>query len=223
MALRLGFQHIFLCLLCASLPFTQAQNTARENYDTYRGFQQDADIVRLNHLVYWGKLIEEFKDKTGKYPLSGQSSDPLEVFIATPKQLQLFGEIPNPLKHSRRTMAEFVNELEQGLGRSIAEYYDPQFVPDVKPNFYLYQIQDDTYFFAVHTHQTFGIAKYIAPDYAKVEISNQVLAENAIYRLKDLLSHQAFQTAINQPIQKPGFFEQRAQETLHASKTTLGK
>jgi hypothetical protein len=47
---------------------------------------------------------------------------------------------------------QFILELESALGSPIEEHYDPQFHPVDKPNFYIYLVRDDTYFFAVHVH-----------------------------------------------------------------------
>lgn len=41
----------------AQKAMTDAQKSA------YVDFQTNADIIRLNHLVYWGKLIDEYRQK----------------------------------------------------------------------------------------------------------------------------------------------------------------
>ena len=37
-----------------------------------QAYQDDCDVVRLQHLIYYGNLIEEYKSKVGKYPFEGE-------------------------------------------------------------------------------------------------------------------------------------------------------
>ena len=38
-----------------------------------QAYQDDCDVVRLQHLSYYGNLIEEYKLKVGKYPFEGEN------------------------------------------------------------------------------------------------------------------------------------------------------
>ena len=49
-------------------------------------YQHDADIFRLRHLKYYGENIQEYHEKTGEYPLQGESEKPNYVHIAAPHQ-----------------------------------------------------------------------------------------------------------------------------------------
>ena len=115
-------------------------------------------------------------------------------------------------------MKDFVQELEKGLGRVIDEYYDPQYVPDGKPNFYIYMIDRQNYHLAVHTFTPYSFARFVGKNYHKVEISNIENKSLNIITLKTLLNDNAFKKAVNKPIDKIGFFHQREQKYLHISK-----
>ncbi|PNK61157.1 hypothetical protein [Psychrobacter sp. FDAARGOS_221] len=183
----------------------------------YKGFQADADIVRLQQLKYWVDLIEAYHKKTGHYPLQDTNQKNLTVFIATPQQQQYTYQLPGA-KYA--TMKQFINDLEAGLGHSIEERYDPQYAPDVKPNYYIYMLDGDDYFFAIHTHQDYPFSRPVAPDYNKVEVSNRyhpstpkILTSSMLFKSK------AYKQAASKDLQNPEFFSQREALTLHATKS----
>lgn len=181
-------------------------------------FQKNADIVRLQHLKYWVELIETYHTKTGKYPFQGELNTPIYVEIATPHQKSYINQKP-PKPAIVKPMAEFVAVLEKGLGKTINEYYDPQYVPNFRPNFYLYMIDGDQYNFAIHTHQSYPFSKFIAQNYYKVEVSNiPNYSANLVIASKVLFENDDFKNVIGQKLQKADFFKQREQENLHATK-----
>lgn len=184
----------------------------------YIAFQADADIVRLNHLRYWVGEIEAYHKKTGKYPLQGVTDNPVYVFVASPMQEQSITQAP-PSPAIVKPMKDFVDALETGLEKSIDEFYDPQYAPDAKPNFYIYLINGADYYFAVHTHQNFAFSKIIGPDYNKIEVSNTYNpSANLILTSSILFNSQAFKDAVDAPPQKKEFFQQREELTRHATK-----
>ncbi len=185
---------------------------------TSTGFQKDADIIRLRHLRYYGNLLEEYNKKTGHYPFQGQEKVPLYIFVANDEQIESTKGGP-PYAHAVMPFKEFVKEVEGVLGREINEYYDPQYRPDNKPNFYMYMIVEDTYFFAVHVHQPFAFAKKVAEYYYKIEISNHPNAQNLANDPQELLSSQEFLTELNKPVSKEGFFKEREVKYLRYTKT----
>ena len=196
----------------AQKAMTDAQKSA------YVDFQTNADIIRLNHLVYWGKLIDEYRQKMGYYPFANQSKHPIYVEIATPLQQSFFNGNKPPAPATIKSMKDFVQELEKGLGRTVDEYYDPQYAPDGKPNFYIYMIDGQDYHLAVHNFSPFSFARHIDVNYHKVEISNIKNRTLNITTLQELLNNNAFKKAMNKPIDKIGFFNQREQKNLHSTK-----
>ena len=108
--------------------------------------------------------------------------------------------------------ADFVADLEAGLGRAIPERYDPQFRPSSKPNFYIYMVNKDHYFFAVHLHQSYPFAKRIAANYNKAEISSAADAQDEASLAQQLLASHEFTSALQVPIVKRGFFEAREKQ-----------
>ena len=60
--------------------------------------QDDCDIVRLNHLKYYGELLEEYKIKTGHYPFQENSQTQIYAFIYNNIQKE-YASDTNPNKH----------------------------------------------------------------------------------------------------------------------------
>jgi hypothetical protein len=181
-------------------------------------FQKDADIVRLQHLKHYGDLIEEYHVKTGKYPFEGTAKVPVYVHIANDHQANYAKNGP-PSPHKRISNADFIAELENGLGRTIKERYDPSFAPRNKPNFYIYMANEDCYFFAVHLHEPYPFAKKVADNYHKAEISNVANHINGACSPKLLFESAEFKAATQKPLNKPGFFAAREKQYESFTKT----
>lgn len=179
-------------------------------------FQRDADIARLRHLEHYGKLIEEYREKTGKAPLQGTAEVPVYVHIANDEQIAFTKNGP-PTPHKVVPMVEFVEELESGLGRTIDEFYDPQYRPFKKPNFYIYMVRGNSYFFAIHVSQSFPFAKKVGESYFKVEISNVANASNGACAPDLLFAAREFTSARDKAISS-GLFRQRDEKYLHFTK-----
>ena len=143
-----------ICFLIISLLFfgtiISCEKHAEVKTDNNLAFQQDSDAIRLEHLVYWTGLIEDYKLKTGKYPLEDDLSDSYRsqagkpavaglVRIATREQQLMFNP-ESPLYWSDMdnnsngtfqefTMARFVEAFETEFGHEINEKYDIQTKP----------------------------------------------------------------------------------------------
>lgn len=125
-------------------------------------FQHDADLIRLEHLVYWTGLLEEDESRVGYYPFQQElptSQDIGLVKIAT-KQQQAFLSRDGTLyretldlnrsnRFREKCVAELVSELESVLGRDIEEYYDIQKIPVQSPVGYNYYYTSTGYLFWV--------------------------------------------------------------------------
>jgi len=171
--MRTGIALVVLLLLagCGSgLPKLDKMNA-------YVEFQNDADIVRLKHLKYYGELIEEFHEKAGSYPFMNEANIPLYVFVANKRQISATRQKP-PYPTKERSFKEFIALMERELGREINEYYDPQYAGDYKPNFYIYMANRGTYFFAVHQHNSYPFSNNVSKNYNKIEISNNPTPQN---------------------------------------------
>jgi hypothetical protein len=122
-------------------------------------YQNDADLIRLEHLAYWSGLIEEYNSKNNSYPLARRvlsEDNPVLVKIATQQQTEQLASFMNQFDSA--SMAEFVTELELGLGRDIDEKYDIQKVPVKSPVGYFYFATTDGYVLWV-TCITCGVTK----------------------------------------------------------------
>ncbi|WP_416878621.1 hypothetical protein [Litorimonas sp.] len=180
-------------------------------------FQQDADILRLKHLKYYSNLLQEYESRIGTYPLMGKATVPIYVHIASPEQTDdVRGGPPNA--HMVVGFKEFISELERVLGQGVKEYYDPQYEPDSKPNFYLYMVDGDTYNLAVHVHESFSFSNPVAKGYNKVEVTNNTSGPAHLSTPDELFSLAEFKKAISRPLTKPAFFMEREKKFLNSTK-----
>jgi len=117
-------------------------------------FQEDADGLHLEHLVYWSGLIEEYYSKTGRYPLqnklvSGSSKYDIGlVRIGTVNHQTYFTSDhdnyrPDLDNNANNSFQEFpvktlIDELERGLGRTIDEKYSVYDEPNESVIWYPY-------------------------------------------------------------------------------------
>lgn len=175
-----------------------------------RELQDNCDIVRLRHLEYYGNLIEEYKQKTGHYPFQDNVGGQTYAFIYNNKQKK-YARDTNPSKHTQLPPKTFFTELEKGLGRQIDQLYDPQYAPTERPVFYIYMIEGDTYYFAVHLSKYYSFTQRVDDHYYKVEISNNSDPCCKIWAMEDLLSNSAYVEGKNMEIMKgkEGYFQER--------------
>lgn len=184
---------------------------------TSKNFQQDADIIRHQHLKYYAGLLKEYKDKKGTYPFTGRSSEIQSyVFIANDEQ-ERYATNP-PFQIERIPLKAFFEELYKGTGREIKEYYDPQNHPDYKPNFYMYVAIDTFYFFAVHVSRSYTYSKQINEHYYKIELSNNMNANSKVVSIDELLNNPDFINECSKKPQNEEFFKLREEKYLNHTK-----
>ena len=111
---------------------------------------------------------------------------------------------------------DFFEELEKGLGREIEQLYDPQYVPSGRPIFYIYMIDQNQYFFAIHLSKYYPFAKKVASNYYKVELSNVSDKQYKFYTVQDLEINQIYKAATAK--QLSGYFEQRKNKHIREYK-----
>lgn len=187
---------------------------------TSSSFQTDADIYRPQDIEYYGNLIENYKEKTGQYPFSDQVSDkPVYAVIASPEQTD--DVQPLPFAHVEITTAQFFDEIERVMGVPVAERYDPQFEPDKKPNFYIYNMGVDRYFFAVHVSQAYSFTQDVGPGYHKIEISNRPGNDSYATKPAHLFQNPEFIVAREKAVSKSGLFDQRRRDFEDSYPTKL--
>jgi hypothetical protein len=94
------------------------------------------------------------------------------------------------------------------LGRDIEFKFDPQKVPVGAPNFYIYMIEADSFFFAVHLYNGRSFTNPLDKHYHKIEITNEEPNRQGLWKLEELLNNEDFQMAINEKPRKKDFFLQ---------------
>ena len=192
-----------------------------DNIVTNIEYQQNADIIRLRHLDYYGRLILEYYEKVGHYPLQNVSENPIYVYIANRSQISFTEAYENAIPYEHKTILfkDLIEEIEQELGFEIEEYYDPQEYPDAKWNWYLYSVNKDTFYFAVNVHQKFPFSKFISPYSYKIEISNTSnRSANLIIETNELLNSEHFLQERNRSVKNEKYFNEIENKYLHDTK-----
>ncbi len=171
-------------------------------------YNRDMDLTRLKDLKEIGALVEEYKDKTGSYPLQEYSRDDIPVFvpIVTKKQKKYTKEPPK-YKHIRKDVKDFIAALEKGLGRKVVLPFDPQLRTLKRPIFYLYVIKNSDYELIAHLYHDFPFARQIKKHYSKVTVSNKAVKEAKIWQYKALMVDPDFARTVASPLKKPGFIK----------------
>lgn len=208
-------------------------------------FQHDADIARLNHLVYWTGLIEEYYDKNGVYPLQENINDDRYIYvnIVNSDQQQYFDEdsdtyiesfnINTTQRFNQLDVSDFVNDIEKGLGREIDEYYDIQLVPSKDLIGYEYFVgENDEYLFYVTcvslcgdrinygTYDSEIATLVVGDDFITPSVNvgtGSFLEINKVFKRDDLLNNELFKSAIENDYLKEGFVEERVGEYVNDS------
>lgn len=135
---------LITCIACSDNPMKE--------------FQEDADLLRLEHLEYWTALLDEYNNIKGHYPFQNglkNGKDIALVKIVTRQQIQYLSPgTPdyNPKLDNNQSgffkeysVKDFVQELETILKRTIEEKYDIQRVPVSSPVGYYYFASKDGY------------------------------------------------------------------------------
>lgn len=188
-------------------------NNGSEAIDDY---QVSSDIVRLRHLEYYGGILNEYFLKTGTYPYQSSSTKPVYVYIANDKQ-ENFTKEPLPFEHTIYTHLEFINEIESVLNRDIDEYFDPQYSPDNKPNFYLYVISGKAMYFAVHVGNRYSFSKKVSNGYYKIELSNMLIPYKKFYTIQYLKNNEDFTYEKMKTIKNVDYFKEREEKYINFS------
>ncbi len=121
-------------------------------------FRADADTARLEHLIYWAGLIDEYHDRTGRYPLQdwiqeGEDARLVRIINKTQRRYAVKGgdkympaaDVDPKGIFPEAGMKDFIATLQAGLKRVVAEKYDIQQIPTTAPVGYYYFATRDGY------------------------------------------------------------------------------
>ncbi len=201
-----------------------------------RQYQNDADIIRLEHLQYWTALVEEYNQKSGQYPFQNMLQTEKEiglVKIATKQQRQYLS--PGTPKYNSKfdnnvnkrfteySVKKFILELENVLGRTIDEKYDIQKVPTSSPVGYFYFVTSDGYLFWVTcitcgvTHISTLLMDGFTPT---VNIVSEGMKGNVTKALTrdEMISHSTFKNWIKRKPYREEYVRQLVKENINDSK-----
>jgi len=180
-------------------------------------YQNDADIVRVQHFDYYAQLLTEYYHKNGNYPFQHEKDGPVYVFIMTNVQESRFKDT-NPNKHYTINDRFFFDELSIGLNRTIDEKYDPQKVAgDSRPTMYIYMVDGDNFYFAIHLYNDNIFTKTVAKYYHKMELSNEDIADRKLYTYETLKNDPQYEALLGREANKQGFFDELDAENKNNS------
>ena len=224
---------IIISLICP-LPRAVLANDIMQR--AMEAFEKDADKVRLEHLFYWTELFEEYKKKTGYYPLqNGLNTDMAGlVRIATKEQQAYFDKSSKKYKADSDNNADghfqefpvklLVEELERKLGRTVDEKYDIQKAPNKGPNYYNYFVTKDGYLMWVVCNSC-GVTQISTLLMDGSTATVNIVSKGMVGRvpkalpLDQMIDHPTFKEWMARPYAKEGFIREREKETLHDSKS----
>ena len=151
---------IIATILIGLTSFAEKETTPsdQEIQKAMEQFQRDADIVRLEHILYWSELMEEYFAIKGSYPFQDQLKEndfACLVKIASKIQRQFISpgskeynpelDMNADKRFKELPIKELVSELETVLGREVKERYDIQKAPTHSPIGYYYFASHDGY------------------------------------------------------------------------------
>ena len=199
-------------------------------------FQEDADLLRLEHLEYWTQVIEEFYKVKGHYPLQKKIQNKgkmILVKIATKQQMRYLsveGDKYNKRLDYNSTgyfqdvgVKEFVATIESALTREIVEKYDIQKVPTSSPVGYYYFATNDGYLLWV-TCITCGVSQVstflmdgFTPTVNIVSEGMQGKVTKALTR-ENMLNHPTYKSWVTRSFHKAEYVQNLVKEHGHDSK-----
>ena len=182
-------------------------------------YQKDADIIRVHHFDYYAKLLTEYYELNGKYPFQYEKEVPLYCYILTSFQEErsnyLFGDRDIEYIDDKY----FFEELSKGLNRNIDEKYDPQKVStDGRPTAYIYMVDGDYFFFAIHLHNRNDLTKFVGKNYYKMELSNVDSIGSGVFRYETALNNPFYLEMLNREPKRNALFIQLDEEYKRDSK-----
>jgi hypothetical protein len=189
------------------------------NYRKYEEqYQYDADIIRIRHFDYYAQLLTEYFEKNGKYPFQYEKNDPVYVYLLTDFQEKNFKDT-NPYKHHILNDKYFFEELSKGLNKDIIEKYDPQKVSsDKRPNMYIYMVDKDNFYFAIHLYHSNKFTKNIVKYYHKMELSNVDDVTYTLFSYKTLENDPQYIELLNRNPKNEKYFEELEEQCKTNSK-----
>jgi hypothetical protein len=189
---------------------------------TSKSMQEDFDKIRLDHILIINDIVNEYKEKTGHFPLENYSEKPVYVKIATKEQIDndkgrsnvfldlssraVDGKIPDqPKSISEVTLKEFTSVLEKGLQRTIKIPVDPQKVPVNKPSLYYYTYYLGVFDVTAFLHNDFTFARKIGQFYNKITVGCRSYPQSAIWTPNDLMVQEEFRQFFQSKFNKSGY------------------
>lgn len=199
-------------------------------------FQEDADLIRLEHLDYWTEVIERYYQAKGSYPFQNEvqkSEDIVLVKIATEQQKQYLSsdgdKYDKRLDNNQsgyfkeRSVRDFVAEIESVLGYEIEEKYDIQKVPTSSPVGYYYFTSKDGCLVWV-TCITCGVTQISTLLMDGYTPTVNIVSDGMVGKVtkaltrEEMLNHPTYKSWVSKPFHKSEYVHNLVKETSRDSK-----
>ena len=199
-------------------------------------YQEDADLIRLEHLEYWTKIINKYHQVKGSYPFQSEiqnSEDIVLVKIATKQQIQYLSSDGDKYEKrldnnqsgyfKERSVKDFVAELEVVLGNKIEEKYDIQKVPTSSPVGYYYFASKDGYLVWV-TCITCGITQVSTLLMDGFTPTVNIVSKGMVGKVTkaltrdEMLNHPTYKLWVSRPFHKSEYVHNLVKESSRDSK-----
>ena len=169
-------------------------------------YQRDADLFRIGHLIHYGELLDEYRDKAGRYPFQEVSGKQLQVAFATDEQRRYLN--PDSTGIVVKTSEQFRDEVSSVLGREIELRFEPQQVPTTMPLYYLYVVEGGSYYFIVHLYYDYPFAANRGPNFNQVEITNGDTSHRGFWTFEELIRDPDFRSVASRLPERAAWFEE---------------
>ncbi|WP_423186533.1 hypothetical protein ACO1PK_15670 [Alishewanella sp. d11] len=199
-------------------------------------YQEDADLIRLEHLEYWTEIINKYYQIRGSYPFQSEiqnSEDIVLVKIATKQQMQYLSSGGDKYEKrldnnqsgyfNERSVKDFVAEVEAVLGHQIEEKYDIQKVPTSSPVGYYYFTSKDGYLVWV-TCITCGVTQVSTLLMDGFTPTVNIVSEGMVGKVtkaltrEEMLSHPTYKSWVSRPFHKSDYVHNLVKENSRDSK-----
>lgn len=173
-----------LCYLPAAAAAQSEELALCGDSAAYRAHKRAQDVQRLKDLKYIAGLIEEYRQKVGRYPLVEKVETGRLGLVLTRRSLRKEYRVPPPgiTGRAHPNGLPLERALTKGLGRKISLPEDPQKLASFAPNFYQYLVTKDAYYVSTYLFYKAKGSLAIGPrHHYKIELSSTPSPEKGIY------------------------------------------
>ena len=209
-------KYLFIIFFCFTIILSCSSGTSK-------AMQDDFDKYRINDILYFYDLVEQYHVKTGHYPLEKEADEPTVVIFQSGGQEKAHDgnfpifvdlgtrgdDIEQPQSINILDAELFYQELSSVLGSDITKRFDPQKVPVKKPCLYQYTVYLNEFDVSCFLHNRLEFTRELSEYNNRLAISSspESFPDLGVWSKAALFSNVVFIDFLNQKINKPGYHE----------------